>query len=65
MRYLNPSALLAVRLMAEEATRLRRPRRANRARAYAPWPTLVTVDAVPVVVLRTVLDGLQRWEATR
>ncbi|GAB2515233.1 hypothetical protein [Nocardiopsis aegyptia] len=67
MRYLNPSALVAVRYLAEERLRRRRPRRAARARAYAPWPIprpRVPLDAAPTAILATVLDGLRRLEAS-
>ncbi|GAA1459276.1 hypothetical protein NE857_29740 [Nocardiopsis exhalans] len=37
-RYLNLSELAHVRWLASEAMRCRRPRRANRVRAYAPAP---------------------------
>lgn len=66
MRYLNPSALVAVRYLAEERIRWRRPRRAARARYYAPWPIprpRVPMDAAPTAVLRIVLDGLRHLEA--
>lgn len=76
MRYLNPSALVAVRYLASEAMRHRRPRRAARVRSYAPLPhrreTPLAPTAPPVVpavprvipldVLSAVLDGLNRLE---
>lgn len=59
MRYLNPSALVAVRYLASEAIRHRRPRRASRVRAYAP-----ALPASPALdVLHAVLEGLHRIEA--
>ncbi|MFE3461393.1 hypothetical protein ACFXKD_27935 [Nocardiopsis aegyptia] len=60
MRYLNPSALLAARFMAKEATR--RPRRASRPRRYAPWPPLVTGD---MAVLHAVRAGLENLAVAR
>lgn len=67
-RYLNPSALVAVRYLATEAMRRRRPRRASRVRAYVP-PLIPTprrpMDTAPITVLRTLLEGLHRWEVAR
>ena len=37
-RYLNPSTLVAVKYMATEALRWRRPRRAARVRSYVARP---------------------------
>ncbi|MFE3459158.1 hypothetical protein ACFXKD_16575 [Nocardiopsis aegyptia] len=65
MRYLNPSALVAVRYLAEERMRRRRPRRAARARHYAPWPVprpRVPLDVIPTAVLGAVLESLRRME---
>ncbi|MFE3457809.1 hypothetical protein ACFXKD_09695 [Nocardiopsis aegyptia] len=67
MRYLNPSALVAVRHLAEERLRWRRPRRAARVRSYAPWPIprpRVPLDPAPTAILGAVLDGLRRLEAS-
>ncbi|MES0838011.1 hypothetical protein [Nocardiopsis tropica] len=63
-RYLNPSALVAVRHLASEAMRARRPRRAARVRHYVPEPSAFRVPvAVPALdVLGAVLDGLRRLE---
>ncbi|MFD6953414.1 MULTISPECIES: hypothetical protein [unclassified Nocardiopsis] len=38
MRYLNPSALVAVRYLTSERLRRRRPRRASRVRNYVAHP---------------------------
>lgn len=61
-RYLNHSELAYVRWAATEAMRWRRPRRANRVRAFAPQAPL-TIPAprrpVDVTVLHRVLAGLR------
>ncbi|KOX13893.1 hypothetical protein ADL05_18145 [Nocardiopsis sp. NRRL B-16309] len=64
---MNPSALAAVRYLAEERVRRRRPRRAARARSYAPWPVprpRVPADLIPAAILSTILEGLRRLEAS-
>ncbi|MFD3684252.1 hypothetical protein ACFWTE_05450 [Nocardiopsis sp. NPDC058631] len=56
-RSLHPSALEAVRTLAAEAIRHRRPRRVTRVRIYA----LALAPAGPsLTVLGAVLDGLHR-----
>lgn len=45
-RYLNPSALVAVRHIAEEALRTRRPRRAARVRSYVTLGDMAPLAAV-------------------
>jgi hypothetical protein len=75
-RYLNLSELAYVRHRAAELMRRRRPRRAGRVRAFAanlPFrsetrparPPLVPLprrplDSVPLLILQTLLAGLQR-----
>lgn len=64
-RYLNPSALVAVRYLAEETIRRRRPRRAARVRAYAPGRHRRPVPlarAPRIDVLTRALAGLQALE---
>lgn len=65
MRYLRPDDLNLVRQLAAAACSRRRPRRANRPRLYAPWPTLAPATTVPMGVLHRVLDGLQNLEVGR
>lgn len=57
-RYLNPSALVAVKYLAAERLRWQRPRRASRVRTYAPEPSPT------IALLQTVLAGLHRLEAS-
>lgn len=55
-RYLNHSALVAVRYLTAERLRWRRPHRATRVRAYAPAPAHPS-PGLPI--LTAVLQGLR------
>lgn len=62
-RYLNASALVAVRQLAAERAPWRRPRRASRVRLFAPQPGHHPGPGLDV--LAAVLEGLRRLEAAR